>query len=82
MSMKLRILLALAALVLLPAGPAFSQADLRAMQQEACQDDAYRLCPDAIPDEARVASCMARQKARLSPACRTMFDRPRRPAGR
>jgi hypothetical protein len=59
--------------------PAFCQSDVRAQQEQACQDDAYRLCPDEIPDEARVASCMARQKARLSPACRAMFrDSPRR----
>ena len=59
--------------------PAFCQSGLRAQQEQACQDDAYRLCPDEIPDEARVTSCMARQKARLTPACRAMFrDSPRR----
>jgi len=52
---------------------ALGQSDLRAQQEQACQDDAYRLCPDEIPDEARVANCLARQKARLSPACRAMF---------
>lgn len=58
---------------------AFGQSDMRAQQTEACQDDAYRLCPDEIPDEARVTACMARQKSRLSPACRAMFkDPPRR----
>lgn len=58
---------------------AFGQSDMRAQQTEACQDDAYRLCPDEIPDEARVASCMARQKSKLSPACRAWFrDSPRR----
>lgn len=72
--------LSLGAIVLffLTAAPALSQQDLRAMQQTACEDDAYRLCPDEIPDESRVASCMARQKARLSPGCRAMFDGPNR----
>jgi hypothetical protein len=58
--------------------PAFCQSGLRAQQEQLCQDDAYRLCPDEIPDEARVASCMARQKAKLSPACRAMFRAPPR----
>jgi hypothetical protein len=63
--------------------PALSQSDLRSQQQTACEDDAYRLCPDDIPDEARVASCMKRQKAKLSPGCRAMFTpSPRHRAGR
>jgi hypothetical protein len=49
------------------------QSDLRAQQEQACQDDAFRLCPDEIPDEARVTHCLARQKAKLSPPCRAMF---------
>lgn len=69
---------AFAAFALLMTAPAHSQSDLRAQQELACQDDAYRLCPDEIPDEARVANCMARQKAKLSPACRAMFDPPPR----
>lgn len=69
---------AFAAFALLMTAPAQGQSDLRAQQELACQDDAYRLCPDEIPDEARVANCMARQKAKLSPACRAMFDPPPR----
>ncbi len=72
--MTVKLALPLATALLFAAAPAFSQSNLRAVQQAACEDDAYRLCPDEIPDEARVASCMARQKARLSPACRAMFD--------
>lgn len=59
-------------------GVAFGQSDLRAQQQAACQDDAYRLCPDEIPDEALVTNCMARQKSKLSPACRVFFQPARR----
>jgi hypothetical protein len=52
---------------------ALSQSDLRSQQQAACEDDAYRLCPDEIPDEARITSCLARQKSKLSPGCRAQF---------
>ena len=71
--MQMKSALALVAFSLSMTGPAFCQSDLRSQEQSACEDDAYRLCPDEIPDEARVASCMARQKAKLSPACRAFF---------
>jgi hypothetical protein len=58
--------------------PAFCQSDVRAQQQQACEDDAYRLCPNEIPDEGQVANCLARQKAKLSPACRVWFSQPPR----
>jgi hypothetical protein len=58
--------------------PAAALGQTRAQEEQACQDDAFRLCPDEIPDEAQVANCMARQKARLSPACRAMFTQPSR----
>jgi hypothetical protein len=76
--MERKLALASIVLCLTAASPAFCQTDIRALQQAACEDDAYRLCPDEIPDENRVASCMARQKAKLSPACRAMFDGPAR----
>jgi hypothetical protein len=28
-------------------------------QRRACENDAYRLCPDAMPDERRVRACLA-----------------------
>ena len=71
--MQMKSALALVILSLLMTSPARSQSDLRSQQQAACEDDAYRLCPDEVPDEARVASCMARQKTKLSPGCRAMF---------
>jgi hypothetical protein len=80
--MHIKPALALAVLFLSIPASAFAQPDLRAQQQAACEDDAYRLCPDEIPDEARVANCMARQRARLSPACRAMFDPARSRARR
>jgi hypothetical protein len=81
--MQMRSALARVVLSLSMTTPAICQSDLRSQQQTACEDDAYRLCPDEIPDEARVASCMARQKAKLSPGCRAMFtSSPRHRAGR
>lgn len=67
-----------AALSLLMIAQAAAQSGTRAQQQAACEDDAYRLCPDAVPDETRITSCLARQKASLSPACRAQFKSPPR----
>jgi hypothetical protein len=71
--MHMKFALVLVVLSLSMTSPALCQSNPRSQQQAACEDDAYRLCPDEIPDEARVASCMERQKAKLSPACRAMF---------
>ena len=35
-----------------------------------CAGDAQRICSDAIPDRAKVASCLFKNKAQLSQACR------------
>jgi hypothetical protein len=76
--MHMKSALALLVLSLSMTSPALCQSDPRSRQQAACEDDALRLCPDEIPDEARIASCLARQKAKLSPACRAMFAPPPR----
>jgi hypothetical protein len=47
-------------------------------EQQACQDDAFRLCGDAIPDEQRVKACLLKRVRNLSPACRRMFNQGRR----
>jgi hypothetical protein len=47
-------------------------------QRQACEQDAYRLCQDAIPDEQRVRQCLVRNMRRLTPACRTAFHSKRR----
>ena len=46
--------------------------------QQACQDDAFRLCNHAIPDEQKVKACFLANLKKLSPACRRQFQRPRR----
>ena len=47
-------------------------------EQQACQDDAFRHCEHAIPDEQRVKACLLANMRKLSPACRRMFARERR----
>ena len=44
-------------------------------ERMACQDDAFRLCNDAIPDEQKVKACLIANMSRLSPARRRMFRR-------
>jgi hypothetical protein len=39
--------------------------------QHACAGDAQRLCSAEIPDRAKVASCLFKNKRSLTPACRT-----------
>ncbi|MGZ5874511.1 MAG: hypothetical protein ACXWKP_20615 [Bradyrhizobium sp.] len=53
-----------------------------AEQQQACSDDAIRLCSTEIPDVDRITACMVRQQSELSPGCRVYFrpDPPDPPA--
>jgi hypothetical protein len=44
---------------------------------DACTPDAFRLCQNAIPDAGRVAQCLIANKQQLSPACTSVFNRPR-----
>ena len=46
-------------------------------QRQACEQDAFRLCQDAIPDEERVRQCLVRNMRRLNPTCRSAFHRKR-----
>ena len=43
-------------------------------QQQACSDDAFRLCQADIPDIDRITVCMIRNKSQLSPRCRVYFE--------
>jgi hypothetical protein len=49
-----------------------------AEEQAACQDDAFKFCNDAIPDEEKVKACLIHNMRRLTPACRAMFSRGNR----
>jgi hypothetical protein len=42
-------------------------------QQQACSDDAFRLCGPEIPDVDRITACMVSKKEQLSPGCRVYF---------
>jgi hypothetical protein len=42
--------------------------------REACTQDAFRLCSDAMPDVERTKACLARNRSSLSPLCRTAFS--------
>jgi hypothetical protein len=47
-------------------------------QRQACEQDAYKFCQDAIPDQQRVRQCLVRNMRRLTPTCRSAFHRKRR----
>ncbi len=65
-------LLAIVAFGVLATAGASAQ-DLRQRETEACMGDAFRLCSDAIPDEARVTACMNAKRAQLNSGCRAFF---------
>jgi hypothetical protein len=44
-------------------------------EQDACKDDALRVCGDAIPDRDQVARCLNFKKDQISQACRTVIAR-------
>ncbi|MBO0734490.1 MAG: hypothetical protein J2P49_09285 [Methylocapsa sp.] len=69
--MKFKLALAFTAFSVLLTAPAMSQS--REQAQAACQDDAFRLCPNDVPDEARIRSCLSQHMGSLSPACRAQF---------
>jgi hypothetical protein len=63
--------IAVSAIALAPSsGLAFSSE-----AQQMCTGDAMRLCSNEIPDIPRVAACMHRKRAQISPGCRAVMDR-------
>ncbi|WP_336491726.1 hypothetical protein [Methylobacterium nigriterrae] len=64
--------LCLAALALVT--PAASRAEPTAAQREACTPDVLRLCSSEIPNVAGITACLRREKLRLSPGCRAVFN--------
>jgi hypothetical protein len=55
-----------------------AQAQPTPAQRQACEQDAFRLCNDAMPDEQRVRQCLVRNMRRLTPVCRSAFQRGKR----
>jgi hypothetical protein len=49
-------------------------------EQQACMNDAFTVCGDAIPDRDRVAACLAQNINRISAPCRTVMLRYSSPA--
>jgi hypothetical protein len=46
-----------------------------AEERGACMGDAISLCIAALPNKARIASCLASKMSQLSPRCRAQFDK-------
>jgi hypothetical protein len=62
-------------LVLTLAAAGSARADLATPEQKrACTPDVYRLCAGEIPNVRAITSCLRRQKASLSDACRAVFE--------
>ena len=56
------------------ASPATAQrADEMRNSQNPCVGDAQRVCNEFIPDRAKVASCLFKNKSKLTPACRAQL---------
>ncbi len=58
---------------ILTAAAASAAAQGTEAQRQACMSDAFRLCPDAIPDEGRIAACLGANRGSLSADCRAQF---------
>jgi hypothetical protein len=52
---------------------AFAQLEETPERRVACLADAVMLCNSAIPNKARIASCLASKMSQLSPQCRAQF---------
>ena len=65
-----RVILAAALTVLSTAALAQSSED-----QQACMNDAFRVCSATIPDRARTTACMVQNKSQLSQACQMVMDK-------
>ena len=53
-----------------------------AQEQQACMNDAFRVCSATIPDRNRTIACMVQNKAQLSAACQAVMAKyaPAEPA--
>ena len=51
-----------------------------AEDQQACMNDAFRVCSATIPDRARTTACMVQNKSKLSTACQMVMDKYATPA--
>jgi len=66
----MRLTLAIALTLSALSTAAFAQS---AEEQQACMNDAFRVCSATIPDRARTTACMIQKKAQLSSACQAVM---------
>ena len=50
------------------------QQTVRQQAETACYNDVTVLCPNDIPNEEKIKVCMTKNRAKLSAACRNIFD--------
>jgi hypothetical protein len=74
--MRLQIALAAAFLALAPVAVTAETQE----EQQACMNDAFNICGQAIPDRDRVAACLTQNLNRISSACRTVMLRYAKPS--
>jgi len=67
-----RISLAVALTVATFSTGAFAQSN---EEQQACMNDAFRVCSATIPDRNRTIACMVKNKPQLSAACQMVMDK-------
>ena len=70
--MHIRLTLALAFTASMLSTAAIAQT---AEEQQACMNDAFRVCSATIPDRARTTACMVQNKSQLSAACQVVMDK-------
>ena len=75
-------LVAVVALALLPAPPAFAQ--VPAKVQQACNSDYRKLCANVAPGGGRILACLKARGSEVSEACRAALhdEQSKRGAGR
>jgi hypothetical protein len=66
----MRLTLAIALTVSALSTAAYAQS---AEEQQACMNDAFRVCSATIPDRARTTACMIQKKSQLSSACQAVM---------
>ena len=71
-----RISLAVALTVATFSTGAFAQSN---EEQQACMNDAFRVCSATIPDRNRTIACMVQNKPQLSAACQMVMDKYAQP---
>ncbi len=72
--MKRTVTLALALALVSCASTSFAAGT--AEQRSACTPDVFRLCGSEIPFVSKIVACLKKNKSKLSPGCRTVFNAP------